>query len=174
MKKTRKIFKKTLVFVGLLLCGLNFLFAQQVPQPDFANVPAYYIEGSSELHNLAKENVNMVGKMKAAMYEAPGAKSKIRIKATDNYVLLIKAEQIDPSSVMQIKKATITKKNNRQVPMAQASGFFTQTVNTSEGAIPYNLKKLDNNVFQIVPESELEPGEYIVLMGAIAYSFAIE
>jgi hypothetical protein len=173
MKQTKKI-KTTLILVGLFLIGFNYLFAQEVPQPDFANVPAYYIEGQNDLKNLAKENVNMVGKMKAAMYEAPGASSKVRIKETDNYVLLIKAGEIDPSSVMQIKKATITKKNNRQVPMAQAQGFFTQTVNTSEGAIPYNLKKLDNSVFQIVPESKLEKGEYIILMGAIAYSFAIE
>jgi hypothetical protein len=173
MKQSKKI-KTALILAGLFLIGFNYLFAQNVPQPDFANVPAYYIEGQNELKNLAKENLNMVGKPGKALYEASGASSKVRIKETDNYVLLIKAEQIDPSSVMQIKKATITKKNNRQVPMAQASGFFTQTVNTTEGAIPYNLKKLDNNVFQIVPESKLEPGEYIVLMGAIGYSFAIE
>jgi hypothetical protein len=168
-----KMIKKALVFTGLFLIGFNYLFAQEVPQPDFANVPAYYIEGTNELHNLAKENVTMVGKPGKAMYELQGVISKVRIKQTDNYILIIKAGDFDPSTMMQLKKATITKKN-RQIPMAQAQGFFKVSVDTSKDAIPYNLKKLDNNVFQIIPESQLESGEYVIMVGPTGYSFGIE
>ena len=174
MKQIRKNIKKTLVITGLFLFGFNYLYAQEVPQPDFANVPAYYIEGSNELRNLAKENLSIVGKPGKALYEFQGLASKVQIKQTDNYILIIKAGDFDPSTMMQLKKATITKKKNRQIPMAQTSGFFTVKADTSKDEIPFNLKKLDNNVFQIIPETQLEPGEYVIMVGATGYSFGIE
>jgi len=171
-----KRIKQTLIFTGLFLIGFNNLSAQDVPQPDFANVPAYYIKGTNELHNLAKESFNIVGTMnREALYELQGEKSKVRIKQTDDYIFVIKPfGEIDPSTIMQLKKMTITKKKNRQASMAQGQGLFTQSVNTSKGDVPYNLKKLGNNVFQIVPESKLEQGEYVFIVGGTPYSFTIE
>ena len=171
MKQIRKNIKKTLVFTGLFLFGFNCLYAQEVPQPDFANVPAFYIEGTNELRNSAKENVIMAGKMMKAMYELQGTSSKVRIKQTDNYIIVVKPlAEIDPSTMIQLKKMTV-KKKNRQALMAQMQGF---KVTTSKDDIPYNLKKLGNDVYQIIPESPLAPGEYMFMVGATAYSFGIE
>lgn len=174
MRKIKKNLKQILVLIGLLLTSFNYLFAQDVPQPDFVNTPAYYIEGSSELHNLAKETMSMVGKPGKALYEFAGPASKVRINSADDYVLIIMAGDVDPSTMMQLQKAKITKKNNRQIMMAQIKGFMTAKVEPAPDALSYNLKKLDTNIYRIVPDSKLEPGEYIITIGATMFSFAIE
>ena len=172
MKQKRKAIKRTLVFTGLFLAALNCMHAQDVPQPDFANVPAYYIEGTNELHNLAKENITYATKLKKVVYELQGTASKVRIKQTSNYNFIVKSfEGVDPSAIIQLKTVTVTKKN-RQATMGQAQGYTKASL--SVDAIPYNLRKLNNNVYQIVPESPLEPGEYIFEAIGIVYSFGIE
>jgi hypothetical protein len=161
-----------IILAGLFLIGFNYLFAQEIPQPDFANVPVYYIEGTNVLHNLAKENVAIVGKMTSATYELQGQSSKVKIKQTDDYVFIIKPlADIDPTTMVQLKKMKVTKKS-RQASLAKLQGL--KTLNSSIDNISYNLKKLGDNVYQIVPETKLEVGEYMFIVGNVAYSFAIE
>lgn len=172
MKQTIEMIRKAFVFTGFFLIGYNSLYAQELPRPDFVNVPAYYIKGSNELQNLAKENFSMVGKIGKAMYEVQGVSSKVRIKQTDDYILIVKAGEIDPSTMMYLKKATV-KKKKRQASMVAMQGLTKVT--TSKDDLPYHLKKLDDHVYQIIPESQLKPGEYfLIVAGATVYSFGIE
>jgi hypothetical protein len=169
MKLNIRIIEKRMLLIGFFLLVFNCLHSQVILEPDFIYVPVYSIEGSSELHNLAKETFAFGSKMSNIVYLFKESKSKVRFKQTDNYIFIIKSGGLDPSTMMHLQKMTV-KKKKREITVLQSG----RNVDINKDIISFNLKDLGNNVYQIVPETQLEPGEYTFLVRNVAYTFGID
>ena len=161
------------ILILLLLFGFSDINAQngKVPQPEFTNMPAFYIEGTTNLKNFSKEIVTMAGKMGGANFELQGPTSSARIKASDPYLIIIKAGDSDPSIGLSLYKLTATKKK-RQAQLARVS--LSGKVDMSRDQITYKIEKLEDKIYKIVPDKNLEKGEYGFMYGTAIYTFGIE
>lgn len=164
-------FKSILTLFLFITITASHAQENTVPQPDFINVPAYYIKGSDKLMNLSKETIGMAGKIGKALYELQGTQSSVRIKSADDYVFIIKAGDMDPSTITTFYKMTATKKT-RQAEMTN-SGLTSGTMDTKD-VLKYNLVKVADKVYSIVPETKLVAGEYMFVVGGTPYTFGIE
>jgi|GEM_PF-2066460 len=163
---------KDIALILTFFFTISSLSAQvsSVPQPDFVNVPCYYIEGSPKILSFSKENIGMAGKIGKALYELQGKQSKVQIKSSDYYVIIIKASEIDPSTITTLYKMTQTKKTRRALMVS--NGWTSGTTDTKD-IINYKLSKLGDKVYQIEPEKKLVPGEYMFIAANTPYSFSI-
>lgn len=171
--KTSKMkqLKFALIFIALLF--INNAVAQEatVPEPDFINVPAYFVKGTSDLKNFTKENATIKSKVASAYYDLEGTASNTRIKSSDDYILIVKAGDMDPSNSVILYRLEVKKKKRSAL---LGTGSITGKVDMSGSKVNYTLEKLSGKVFKIVPSQKLEPGEYLFQSGMNFYTFGID
>jgi hypothetical protein len=155
-----------LVFVT----GMSYAQTDHLPQPDFINVPAAYLEEKNALLSLQKETVNIVGKVGKAVYDLPGTASMVRIKSGDKISFLIKAGDYDPSTFTTFYKMKVTKKARQAV---METGLISVNMN-SEDAVQFVLEKADEHLFRFKFAQKLEPGEYMFYVGGVPYTFGMD
>lgn len=166
--------KIVILIVSILL--VNNIKSQNLMQkPDFINVPYYMVLGSNKLFSFKKEMVGMATKIGKGMWEVKGPNSLERISLSQEYTIIIKAGDFDPSTIVILFKFNIVKKNRQAMIGEFSGGFFSQAkINLSKDVIPYQLEKIEDKIYKIIPDKKLEPGEYMFLVGGTAYTFGVD
>ena len=159
--------KKNLLFFVLILL-VNLSYSQEVPKPEFTDIPYFWNKGSNELLMLFKETADIKAGMKMS-YKYSGAESKTKI-STSKISLIIDSSNPALLTAMKIYKLT-TKKKSREVVIVSTG--FGKTNMRDENVIDFNSKNLDGSVYELIISSKLEKGEYTLTNGMNSYTFSI-
>lgn len=168
---------KTIKFLSILACCLIFalnLFAQQAPVPDFANTPMLWEKSGSQLSRLQKEEQGFKGKIGKAVLSFDGTASGVR--ATNEFAIVIKISEgsmagMDPLSLIKFFKMDV-KKKSRDAEYIATKGL-TGYGESTKNQVKFDLKKLHDDVYEIVPDTKLPEGEYVLMIGTGYYSFGV-
>jgi len=182
--------KQTII---LALCFLTeFANGQttKTPIPEMLNEINYHQASDNSLKPLEKTRAKLVTKIKGLGYGGTamdfiveGEKSGVRLTATDHmsFVVALGDGAGDPSSWFTFYKATIKK--------GKRSGSYSEynmmgQSKTDKQLLPYSVKKIGQQAFEIIPDVKLEPGEYLFVnkgtlakyngTGADVFAFAVE
>jgi len=170
---------KKLSFTLVLVLFCMVLFAQDesesVPTPDFIDQPMLWDKTSDTLIRLSKESYEMKGKIGKMLYKFEGLQSTSRINSDSDFSFLIST-----SSTMMISGAKLYilkegKKKKREVLAMQVKGFGSASVQqNSETEISFDLKKIKDDVYELVVTKSLEKGEYAFVIGMNGFTFGID
>jgi hypothetical protein len=140
-----------------------------------ANVPNYYLKGSTELKKFPTEAVLQVNSGKKLSLRIKGANSSLKIKSSDELTIICK--QLDDISKDQTSGLSIckleVKKNKREV-LYSILDKKTYKAELSKDVLMFPIEKLESKIFKLVFDKKLEAGEYMIFMPPIGYTFSIE
>ncbi|UII28328.1 hypothetical protein LVD15_07835 [Fulvivirga maritima] len=149
-----------------LLVSLSF--AQNIPQPEFSEVPYYWNKSNSQLTMLAKETADIkFGMCSGLIFEGHASKTQI---SADNISLLFQSKHplISTMKVYKLKQ----KKKRRKTTVANLR-FGGLNVH-DENLVDFNIKNLDGDVYEIVFSQPLAKGEYAITNGVASFTFAVK
>ncbi len=163
--------KKTLAFITFFMCfcSFNSLLAQDgiIPNPEFNSRP--YILNNGELENIERTDATMEVKSKGLgyggveiYYTAFGSESNTRFNKESLPRIFIKLEgNIDPSEIILIvKEDTKRKKKDRRRFKQGSMKLGGGARDISENQINFSVKKIRDDVYEIILDIAIEPGEY--------------
>jgi hypothetical protein len=141
--------------------------ASALPDPPYLN-HIYHIAADS-LISLEQIDAHMIVKPKAfgfggseSGFSMHGDKSPVRIKATDTlrFVIKIASSMMDPGSMIRLYVLNSKKGNREAILDSHEYAYYHSKDKDNTAGIPYNVQKLNNEVFVILPASRLASGEY--------------
>lgn len=153
----------------LTVCfGVNIVNAQtsKPPVPDILNDIRYYQPSTNYLKPLEKTTARYVTKSKALGYGGmtisfvlDGKESTIRLSSADRmtFIVALGDGMGDPTGWFTLYKATV-KKGKRSGKFGDYKVFGGSS--TNKEVISYSVKKLGNQVYEIIPDTKLDKGEY--------------
>lgn len=160
---------------------------------EFVNQVYLLRTAANTLHSLEKGNPEVkVSSVAAPFYASSssswmlaGGSSNVRINSSGGYAFLIKISPgIDPVELIRLVKFQVwseDKKNpssyaNRHMMASKVSGSIGGA--SSESVKQYDqlisIKKLEENVYQIIPTQGLLPGEYTFYISHKFYAFGVD
>lgn len=159
--------KRTALIITLFLI-VKLSYSQDIPKPEFNDVPYFWNKETNELIMLTKETADMKGGMKMS-YKYPGSESKTKL-STSKISLIIDSSNPAILTAMKIYKLEV-KKKSREVAVVSA-GFGGANMR-DENVIDFNSKNLEGNIYELVLSSKLDKGEYTLTNGMVSYTFSI-
>lgn len=183
-----RTFKYCLLF--LVICYSRISLAQEVPEPDFAMKPYFYIDG--KLTELEKVDASLSKKIKAMGYGgvefdyAVGEnKSSIRFKKDLMPRIIIRSDDnSDPTEYLMLSKGE-SKRKSRSFKGFKM-GMVGNTKPLVSDRIKIFVKKVKDKVYEFSFEQPLDIGEYAFIplnsnstmqsmtTGIKVYCFAVE
>jgi hypothetical protein len=169
--------KLSITLVLVLFCMA--LFAQEesesVPSPDFIDQPMLWDKTSDTLIRLSKESYEMKGKIGKMIYRFEGLQSPTRISSESEISFLISTSGTMLISGAKLYILKAGKKNKREVLAMQVKGYGTSSVQgNSETEISFDVRKIKDDVYELVVSKTLEKGEYAFVMGMNGFTFGID
>lgn len=155
-------------FLALFIATLSF--AQLTPIPDFKNQPMLLKDG--KLEKLEKQTVEQKVKAKAMGYGGTssfimltGCCSPVVLDSKPTFVIKVE-DDVDPESVIYLRKVAKANKKGRELEMARVSAFAAygakgKSVKKNDSGLEFT--KISDNVYSCVPIEPLTPGEYAFL-----------
>lgn len=159
---------------------------------EFMNQVYVYNTQNNTLSHLEKGTPEMkVATVAAPFYASStstwmmyGASSNVRLDNSGNFAFVIKvAPGIDPTELIRLVKFEVWSENkrdpnsgrNRHMMATKVSGSIggAASENLSQYDQPFSLKKLEENVYQIIPAKGLLAGEYTFYIMHKFYAFGI-
>jgi len=167
--------------------------AAQTPTPNVISQPQYYDKGHSALVKLdkcvAKYGTHTKGMGLGGYsitYDLNGDKATTRLQIPENgsFVVLMADGTGDPTAWFSLFKAEI-KKGKRSAAYVQGkTGMVSAKQEAGNGIIPFEVKSLGKNLYEIIPSAKLGTGEYLFInkgtmsnyggQGADAFAFGID
>lgn len=162
--------KNVFAFVMILISWS--VSAQDIPKPEFIDVPYVWIKGSSELIKLSKETPDTKMGIKPS-YKFPGTSSATHIDGSKEYSFVINGNMSGNPLATSIKlyKLDVSKKNRQMVIVTM--GIAKANTNT-EGLIEVNMRKAADDVYELVLPGKLEKGEYAFTNMISYFTFSID
>lgn len=162
-----KLFRIT-VMVFIFFMIQNILFAQELPEPDFTEIP-YYLNGG-KLNALKKVETSLSKRAKGmgyggveTFYEVVGDKASDRFNSEVPISFVIKIEDNrDPSENFSVVIAEI-KKNKRLFVTGKIATVFGSNNLKIDRRIPISFKKIRDRIFEIDFPKSLSIGEYAII-----------
>ncbi len=163
---------KNLLFT-LLFSLLTFsLFAQEIPSPEFDDIPYLWNKTSNELIMPTK----VVSDMKLAglkiVYKFKGITSETATPVVDKTSLLMSTSNTTLIPTMKIYELDVKKKHRQAEIMSAGYGGGSKT--NTEGVIEFNSKKVGDNLYEVVLSKSLPAGEYAIVLGTYSYTFSVK
>lgn len=155
-----------IIFLSLSFINSYGQSKKPIPEPEFINQIYFFEKQTGILTKLEQNNAKVKTKVKGLgyggyemQYQINNTASPIRIPQESSYSFVVSFGESmgDPSSLFALNKAEI-KKNIRYGTHLQAS--MIGKVKENENVIPYDVKKVKDKVFEIIPSVKLNPGEY--------------
>ena len=143
-------------------------YSQEIPKPEFTDIPYYWNKGSNELTMLSKETADIKAGMKMS-YKYPGTESKTKINAS-KISFIVDSSNPGLLTALKIYKLTV-KKKSREVAVVSAG--IGKSNMRDENVIYFNSKNLNGNIYELVLSSELEKGEYTLTNGMNSFTFSV-
>lgn len=162
--------KNTLTVIQILvfLSTFSFVTAQDsIPEPEFNSRP--YILNDGSLENIDRSDAAMEVKVRGlgygggdVYYTAFGSESKTRFNKEKLPRIFIKLEgNIDPSEIVLIvKEDTKRKKKDRRRFKQGSIKFGGGARDISDNQINFSIKRIRQNVYEIILDVAIESGEY--------------
>lgn len=160
---------KTGILITTLILLTATIWAQEIPQPEFNDIPYILNKSNNTLLKPSKESASIKGGLKGA-YSLKGTTSATNV-ATSEVSFVLKTDESMVASALKIYQLTVKKKTRSVVFVTAGLGSANLT---NEGEVSFNVKKLDGNVYQFVLDGPLEVGEYAIQCGMYFYTFTIE
>ena len=134
-------------------------------KPELINV-IYLVGDSNQLTNLEKGKVSMENKAKlggfggaSSSYVMDGSTSSTRIGNTHpQFAIKMSGMMMDPSQMIRLYK--FKGKGKEREAAISKSGFMGKNSSMDQEGIAFSVKSSTEGVFIIIPEKNLEPGEY--------------
>jgi hypothetical protein len=157
--------KRILFFLPALL-SLRASAQNKMPDPPYMN-KVYLVEAAKDsLKQLAEETgthsnkIAMFGKQQSGVdYSMDGAQSALRIAQSDSAAFEVSITgmmAMDPSMMFTLYQCT-AKGSKRIVTVNGMSGANN---NSSQNSIEVNVKKVKEDVYELIPAKKLDAGEY--------------
>jgi len=156
--------KPVVVILFSYLC-LN-VAAQDIPEPDFSQKPYYYKDGKLN----ALENQDGIQKIKPKgmgyggaeiVYEVPGINSPVRLSSSSLRIIIKNEGSTDPSESFILVSGEI-KKDTRRFKTGKVAGMVRSNT-TDDNRVKIHAKKVRDNVFEILSDAAIPPGEYALI-----------
>ncbi len=156
----------TLVFAFYTMVS----YGQNALVPDFKNQPMYLSDG--KLNKLEKQTVENKAKAKAlglggasSFILLLGENSPVVLSSTPTFYIKV-AEDVDPETVLFLRKVSKANRNGREVEMMRVSAFAAygakgKSVKKEDAALGFT--KVSDGVYSFTPIQPLESGEYAFL-----------
>ncbi|OQP49074.1 hypothetical protein [Niastella populi] len=158
--------KQAILFTVCFLAGMANAQTTKPPVPDVLNDIRYYHQSGNSLKPLEKTTAKYVTKAKAMGYGGvsinfvlEGKESSIRLPSSDRMTFIVAlGEGIgDPTGWFTLYRATV-KKGKRSGNFGDYKVFGKSSGNKE--VISYSVKALGHQVYEIIPDSKLDKGEY--------------
>ncbi|MEM1406819.1 MAG: hypothetical protein AAGG59_08600 [Bacteroidota bacterium] len=156
------------IFIGLIPL---LSYSQNIPKPEFVDIPYFLDKKSNELVMLSKETIDTKATGIKISYKFSGAESKTKIN-TSKITLIIDSNSPTLLTAMKIYKLDV-KKKSRQVAI-MSSNLMGQLNKRNENIIDFNSRNLEGNIYELVISSELDKGEYALTNGMNSYTFSVK
>ena len=159
--------RKPLVLMLSILCSTAF--AQEIPKPEFMDQPYAYDGSTSALVQLERCASTISAKMGGASWAICSTpSSEIVAPAGKKTTFLISTgEPLLPSNLLLYH--AVFKKGAREIDLKATKG-----ASTSEAMVTCNVKKLGDDLYQLIPIEALSPGEYAFIGVGVAYAFRVD
>jgi len=137
-----------------------------IPEPEFLNQINFLEKQTNTLQKLEKTTAQLKSKIKGLgyggseiQYQVEGGKSSVQLPSQDSYSFVVSFGEGmgEPSAWFTLHKAEI-KKEKRQAVYFQAS--MTGKTKNPDNLITYDVRKVKDKVYEIIPSSTLAKGEY--------------
>lgn len=149
----------------------------QVPDLEFINVPHYYDKGTKGMKVLERSTVAVKAKVNLLKAMVPGTSTPIvfrmandsssaRIPLQESVSFMVNTGTNVPEIFGLYKMEVLSKKNMREATWFNISAFDNKS---DKDVIAFNYKKVKDGVYEIVPVSKLEKGEYC-FVNKLSYS----
>lgn len=152
-------------------------------EPQFVN-QVYFRATNGTLHSLEKEEGKLTTSgggfyyaEATSSYMIPGAESPVRLDPNKLSFVVKALPGVDPSSQIKLVKLDVRGRHNNRYADAYkttSAMFHSETGAVSENDIPIAFKSLGNNVFEIVLQQRLKPGEYAFMYITKMFAFGID
>jgi hypothetical protein len=174
------------IVTTIMLASFTILtFAQLTPVPDFKNQPMALVNG--KLEKLEKQTVENKTKAKGMGYGGVssfilllGESSPVVLSSNPTFLIKVEAD-VDPESVIYLRKVSKANKKGREVEMMRLSAFAGygakgKSVKKNDSGLDFT--KVSDGVFSFTPIKPLEPGEYAFLnpaatQQALVFAFSV-
>ena len=140
--------------------------ASKVPDPKYLNHIYYY--GKNTLTELEQVSAHMISRTKAfgyggseGGYSMDGEKSVVRFRSSDTIRFAAKLNMTmgDPSMMIRLYRLS-ARKRNREVILSSQPGPYQKGKSHDKDDISFNVQQAGNDIYLIMPASNLLPGEY--------------
>jgi len=162
----------TLIIAFVLLLG-HYASAQTPPKPDILNEISYYKKSDNSLLKLERGTAQYVTKTKmlgyggaSTNYVLDGDKSPVRLTVADSltFVVAVSDDGIDLSTYYLLYKASVKKK--KRSGALSSMKVFGGASSSSKDVVPFIVRKRNGQVYEIVPTTKLNKGEYFFVKAA--------
>ncbi len=160
---------KNLLSLALLCFVSSLCFAQEVPKPEFENLPYLWNKNSDKMTLLLKETVEVKAEDKTS-YKFSGTESRTKISSSDNFSILIDTNNPTLLKAFKIYKLNV-KGKSRQVTII-TEGMKGDKMR-DEYVIDYNIKNISGGIHELVISAQLEQGQYMLTNGMNTYTFSV-
>jgi hypothetical protein len=167
---------KNLLITSVLVLFCTVLFAQDetVPTPDFIDQPMLWDKTTNTLSKISKESYEMKGKIGKMLYIFDEPKSETRVAKGTDFSFLISSSNSTAISAAKLYLLE-TKKKRREVQAMQVKGYMSASIEqNSDVEISFDLRKVNDDVYELVLSKKLEPGEYAFVIGMNGFTFGID
>lgn len=160
--------KQTIILAFCLWAGTTIAQTKKHPLPTTLNEINYYRNADNALRPLQKGRADFVTKAKglgyggaATNFVLDGDKASVRLATSDSvsFVVALGDGMGDPTGWFNLFKVDV-KKGKRVANYVNTKTVFGKN-GAGDGVIPYTVKKLGNQVYEIIPSEKLTTGEYM-------------
>lgn len=171
-KNNQKMKKISLILLTLFV-ALQFNAQDVFPKPEYSNVLYVWNKKDNNLKETEKKNPNIKtglgGKFK---YEVEGKSSNVKISSTKKPSFIYSSDMALLANNAKLYKVKVKKGKRMFEPVTLGIG----KADMDGDAMDFRTKKLEENTYELVPENDLEKGEYAVygLLGNSIFLFSIQ
>ena len=151
-----------LIFLALTICST--LMSQDIPDPEFSDRPYFLKENGLMSFERTDGTLEAKTSMKGmeTFYAAFKAKSGVRFQVTSLPKMVIKTEgNADPAELFTVVKGNVTK--DKRSFIQRKTDRKNIAMDIREFQIKTTFKKIRDNVYEIIFDNALTPGEYALL-----------
>jgi hypothetical protein len=158
--------KQVILLTVCFWTGIAHAQSTKIPMPEVLNDIQYYQQSSNSLKPLEKTTARYVTKSKALGYGGvtfnfvlDSDRSPIRFVSAERttFIVAMADGTGDPTGWFTLYKATL-KKGKRSGNFGDYKVFGKPSSNKE--VIFYSVKKIGNQVYEIIPDAKLDKGEY--------------
>ncbi len=146
--------------------------AKEYPDIDMMNIPHRYDGKANTLKDLEKAVVTIKGKITIGSVFVPGSsapitfkidgeKSTVRVTGTDSALFMVNSGNGTPD-IFKLYSVTPKKGKREGLYMKQ----HTMKMEIENGVVPFSYKKVKEGIYEIIPNTKLQPGEYCLMNSA--------